>query len=459
MWRTVLRSKCIVAILAGGILLLAFTTFSYAEGVSPNLDEARRLLNEDKATQSVALLQQKMQEFSGNAEFDYLLGLALYKSGKTGEAVFAFERVLMTTPGNVDARLMAAKISLERGANVAYTRELMQPLSKQQLNNEQEREKIRILAAIDSLTPGGALSMRGYLISGVGIDSNVTGGPEQSELIIPGLSPQTNPPSPPKPTQLGTAASEQDRIGIIETGLSLQKALAENVWLTGAGNIHLNYNSTRADVNYGYSNLNLGLLTLKGGELFGAAVLGQVYQVANITYRNSLGARVNWTHAVNDSVSLSSYLQQLSFVFPTSSIDNTTRRIGGVSIQSTIGDNATFQFGAYGGNEVAQDETKPQFSFHLWGASLGGSLAFNKELSLSVSAAYESRTHDAQDPLYFVDRTDDMLTARSALDYKLSSNWHLMPTYTYSQNVSNTALYAYSRNIFMLQLQWEFDNE
>jgi hypothetical protein len=435
-----------------------FATSSFADGSALNLNEARRLLNEGKADQSAALLQKDVQTFAGNADYDYLLGLALYKSGQTGEAMFAFERVLMSNPGNVDVRLKAARISLDRG-DAANARELLLPLAEQPLDEGQRQEAKNIYSAISTTLGGGSLSMYGYLLSGIGFNDNVTGGPNQSSLIIPALNPTNPPPSPPpQPTQLGSSSRAQDTVGMIEAGLSLQQAVGEDTWLTGAGNIRQSYNSTRADVGYGYSNLNLGILIRNGHEFFGAAALGQVYQVANVTYRNSFGPRLNWTHAFDNNVSLTSYLQQLTFAYPSNSIDNTLRSIAGLTLESTVGDAGTMQYGIYGGREVAQDQSKPHFSFHLWGASLGCNFAFNKELLFSAAASYEARTHDSKDMLYLVTRKDALLTAGTSLDYKLSDSWHLIPTYTYSEITSNTELYAFNQNIFMLQLKWDFDN-
>jgi Tfp pilus assembly protein PilF len=457
------KHALLISKLVSGSALFLFVTASFAERSSPNFEEAHRLLNEGKSAQSAALLQQDIQNFAGNAEFDALLGLALYQSGQLGEAFFAFERVLMSQPENVEARLKAAQISLERG-NVRYASELLQALLGQQLSHAQQQEKIKIEAAINNDSSARSFSLRGYLSSGIGSDNNVTSGPAQTALIIPALSNQPRPPPPqrplaPVPYQLGTATQDQDQFGMLEAGLSMQKTVGNHTWISGEGNIHQTYNSVRADVNSGYSNLNLGVLTRNGHEFFGAALLGQSYQVANVNYRNSLGARANWTHVFNEQTSLTSYLQQLAFIYPNNAIYNTTRRILGVTVQSNASDEIALQCGIYAGNEVAQDSSRPSASFQLKGASVGGNIVFNRDLSLAIAANYESHRHDAADTLYYFTRIDSLWTAGTSLDYKLNKSWHLIPVYSYTRNSSNTELYDYKRNIYMLQLKWDFDNE
>ncbi|MEI7843431.1 MAG: surface lipoprotein assembly modifier [Gallionellaceae bacterium] len=434
---------------------MSLSTYSLAESIS-NLDEARRLLSEGKSAQSAALLKQDFAIMAGNAEYDQLLGAALYQSGQSGEALFAFERVLMGNPDNADVRLKAAQISVERG-NLEYAIELLQPLAGLQLNNVQQQTQMKIRTDIDKASGRRAFNMRGYVLSGIGSDDNVTSGPNLAELILP--KDKVPPPGISTVTRLGTAKAEQDKVGTIEAGISMSQAVGESTWLTADGNIHQGYNKTRADVNDGYGNLNLGVLTRNNRDFFGGAVLGQTYQVARVTYRNSLGGRLNWTHAFDDKLSVTSYLQQLTFVFPDHSIDNTTRRIIGATLQGMVGDDLGLQCGLYGGNEVAQDPTKPQFSFHLTGASLGGRWSFSKDVSLSVAANYESRTHDARDPNYLKIRVDSLLSAGTALDYKFSQSWHLIPSYSYTRNTSNAELYDFARHAYLLQLKWDFDNE
>jgi hypothetical protein len=449
------KNRRLRILFVGCVSVFSISFSAIAEG-GANLEVARQLLNEGKAEQSATLLKQDIATLAGDADYDFLLGSALYQSNQGGEAIFAFERVLMSNPSHVDARLKAAQISVDRG-NLDYANELLQPLSAQQLNSVQQQANMKIKAEIDRLAGKHTFMMRGYVLSGVGKDNNVTGGPDLDQLILP--KDKVRPPGISTVTQLGTAKADQDNTGMIEIGIAMQKAVAETTWVTAEGNLRQGYNSKRADVNDGYSNLNLGVLTRSGHEYFGGAILGQSYQVAHVTYRNSLGSRLNWTHSFNDNLFLTSYLQQLAFIYPDQAIDNTTRHVAGLQLQTVVGNDGALQCGIYAGNEVAQDVTKPHFSFHLKGVSLSGRLAFNQALSLSMVASYEFRGHDATDALYLKIREDSLLLAGATLDYKFSQSWHLIPGYSYARNTSNAELYDYARQAYMLQLKWDFDNE
>ena len=426
---------------------------------SSNLAEARRLLSEGKAEQSITLLIKESQNLIGTEEYDYLLGLAYYKAGQEGLAYFAFERVLMVNPANIEARLKTARISAERGDVITATAMLM-PLSNLPLSLPQQQEAAKIRAIIEASSTGSKASVRGYILLGAGWDNNVTSGPNKDELLIPNLNPTPLPGQPQSFTSMGTAKQQSDQLAFLDTGLSVRKALNQETWLTGDGNVRLGYNRERKDVTESYANLNLGVLRKVGRDYVGVAFLGQDYLVSNINYRNSVGAKLNWIHTLDSQAWLTSYVQQLNFIYPDHEIDNAKRSVVGLTHESaSAGSSKTLLLGVYGGNEIAQDSTKPHFSYNLWGANVGGSVMVSKNLSLSGGLMYESRQHTSEDHLYFIYRKDAQVSAALAADYRMSEKWHMIPLYTYTQNTSNTELYAYSRNAFMLQFRWEFDNE
>ena len=137
-----------------GVVLSLFAGGAYAADSAPSMQEARRLLNEGRAAESAALLERDQLSYAGNADFDYLLGLAWLKSGKSGEAMFAFERVLMSDPANADARLRAAQISAERG-DAAYARELLQALEEGRLTPPQQQDLDKVRATLAAISGGG----------------------------------------------------------------------------------------------------------------------------------------------------------------------------------------------------------------------------------------------------------------------------------------------------------------
>lgn len=445
-----INRRTLASALMRGLLLLTLTTNVWAEGSPPVLEEAHRLLDAGHAEQSAALLESALLEHAGNTEFDYLLGSAWLRSGQEAKAMFAFERVLMSDQKHIDARLKAARISINRNDS-GYVRELLSPLSTLELTASQQEELSQLRADFDAAARRRPISIRAYLLGSLGWDDNVTSGPDQSTLVIPALG--------STPTALGTAARDQDITGAMEGGVSMQKALDADSWLTAESSIQHGYNRTRTDMTENVFNLNLGLLKYTGRERLGAALLAQDYQISNSSYRTLSGIRLSWAHSFTDNSSLGAYAQQLALNYPSNSTDNATRTVFGILRESSlIGSEGNLQYGIYGGKEATQNASRTHLGFQMLGASLGASMRFGKKLALSAGTIYESHNHDSVDALYLFTRIDSVRTAGLAADYRLAENWHLIPRYTHTRNVSNTELYDYTRNNLVLQLRWDFDN-
>jgi len=433
-----------------GVGLAWVACTALAQNSTASLEAACQLLKGGQAAQAVAALEPDLLHLAGQPDYDYLMGSALFQAGDAGQALFAFERVVMVAPGHVDARLKAARIHLDRG-DVDHARELLLPLSTLPPGSIQQLELARLRKELTTATGEGGLVVNGYVALGMGWDDNVTSGPNESELVIPNFG--------TTPTALGSATRDQDLIGTVEAGVALRQALGENTWLTGNGGISQGFNRTRKDVKDGAAQFDLGLQRRSGSDLLGVALLAQDYLMSDSVYRRSLGVRLSWSHPVDARSRVTGHVQRLQFDFPDHSIDNATRTVYGVTHEGAADGGARlWQYGLYGGDEISKDDIRPHFSYRLWGIHLGTSLPVNDRLLLSAGVVYEAHQHLATDALYWVVRSDAMHSLGLATDYKLNPRWHLISRYTYAHNVSNTALYDYARNTFTLQLRWDFDH-
>ena len=72
-------------------------------------DQANKLLAAGDAESAYQLLISEEIHLAGKVQFDYLLGLAAYESGKINLAIFSFQRAL-----SVDANFAGARMDLAR---------------------------------------------------------------------------------------------------------------------------------------------------------------------------------------------------------------------------------------------------------------------------------------------------------------------------------------------------------
>jgi outer membrane protein len=110
-----MATTTMAAILVSSFAVLG--TYSPAAAANPALfAEARKLITAMNAKQAYMLLIAEQDKLSGNAEYDYLLGVAALDSGKTDDAIIAFERVLATQPSNAGAQLDLARAYFNAGS-------------------------------------------------------------------------------------------------------------------------------------------------------------------------------------------------------------------------------------------------------------------------------------------------------------------------------------------------------
>lgn len=436
---------------AAGLALLCCVGAALAAAPAPDLSEARRLLAAGRAEQAAALLERDLLDHAGRADYDYLLGLALLQAEQAGAALFAFERVVMVDPGNIDARVKAAQIVLGRG-NAAAAADLLAPVATFHPTGAQQREIERLRGLIGAAAGGADLVLRGYALAGIGWDDNITSGPDRSALIVPVFGPM--------PTQLGGAARDHDRHLVTEAGLSLRAALGEDTWLTGVGSFRQHDNHRRKDVKEGVADLDLGILRRSGEDFLGATLLAQGYLLGSTLYRSTVGARGSWLHPVDARSRLTGYVQCAEFDYPDHVADNARRSVVGAMGDSVAAaGGSAWQYGAYVGRETAHDPPHAHFGYRLFGMHLADTLTLRDDLTVAAAALWETHRHVAADGLHpDIHRRDSQLSLGVAADYALGGNWHLVPRYTYTRNLSNIELYQYARNTFALQLRWNFDN-
>ncbi len=88
------------------------------------LKQARVLLQNNQSREALNLLKPLRDSFSGTADFDYVLALALVDSGEYSEAIFVFDRLLGNDPSFHGARLDLARAYLGMGELDEASREL-----------------------------------------------------------------------------------------------------------------------------------------------------------------------------------------------------------------------------------------------------------------------------------------------------------------------------------------------
>ena len=157
-------------------LALAFAASLPALADPQALERARQLLAAGDAKQAYAELAPLQPKLTGMPEYDYLLGVAALDSGRTDEAIVAFERVIALVPNHAGAQMDLARAYYAAGsfdlAEAAFLklRGANPPPAAQAAIN-------RYLDAIQARRHQARAGWTGFSELGLGYDSNITGVP------------------------------------------------------------------------------------------------------------------------------------------------------------------------------------------------------------------------------------------------------------------------------------------
>ncbi len=188
-----MRARILFLLITGPALLLSASVFA-----NPALfRDAQQLLAASNPKQAYMILLVQQDKLAGNAEFDYLLGVAALDSGKTEEAIIAFERVLQADPKNAGARMDLARAYYNFGAmDLAQANFLELKASNPPAPAMAAIDKY--LAAIRERRVQTANSFSAWGETALGYDSNITGVPTDftsavsSAFNLTGVNPTGN---------------------------------------------------------------------------------------------------------------------------------------------------------------------------------------------------------------------------------------------------------------------------
>jgi len=136
----------------------------------------------DGFRRTLTLLLPQEEAYSGDKEFDYLLGLALLDTGEAASSVFAFQRVLAIDPNFAGARLELGRAYFDMGQYQRAQREFIL------IRNQSPPENVvnvidKYMVAIESQFLQNRQGWKGFVQIGFGDDTNVNNATSSSEFL------------------------------------------------------------------------------------------------------------------------------------------------------------------------------------------------------------------------------------------------------------------------------------
>ncbi len=407
-----------------------------------------RLLDEKSDPQSAYRLS---QESGATAHPDYALwrGIAAESVGRLDEAIGLLETFVRTRAGH--PQLARAQLELARSYILAGQAAKAEPLFQEVLRQNPPAQVARNIELWRGLASKSqpALSVQGYVETGIGYDTNPAGGVSAASISLPGLGAITLDPSAVRRASSATNAEAAGQVSY---------RLAPTWTLLGVGSLTHSGYTADSDLNLGRASAQLGAawgtdaLAVRGLLVADTLTLGQS------TYRDYSGgvADASWRPNPQDTASLMASAGEMRYAGSNASRDARSRSLG-LTFSRAMQD--AFKTQASTTLSVAREDNLrnlPHLGRQVGTARVGLSLQPAARVTVSLSYQQQLARHQGDDPLLGIRRRDKLAETSLSLAYALSAHTTVTTAYSALRNRSNAELWEFDRSIVSVKLRYQF---
>ncbi len=409
------------------------------------LERARGALARGQMAAILPVLEAQTRWYAGEPEFDYLLGLANLDAGKPGVAILAFERVLATEPGHLQARAELGRAYLA-AQETENARRQFQAVASQSIPAEARRIIDAYLAGIDRAQASTRAQTSAFVEFALGWDSNVNLGSASSQwLLAGGISVVPERVSRP-------SASVQSTVNGGFSWLVPINGIWQ--WMGGAQVSHRS-NPAAHTLDTSSLDLNSGLGLRNGCHSATMLAQYQHLRLEQARFRDARGALAQWRCDVSTRMQLGLYAQAADFHFADQSVRDARRRLAGATFAYALPlpFEPVLVGNLYAGHEVPRQELA-QLKYRFHGARAALNFATGASWRWSVGASWESRQYAGIEPLFDQIRHDRQIEFSLSAERGLDRHWSLVPQVSTLRNHSTLAPNDFRRSQAQLAVRY-----
>lgn len=456
-----LAAAALLAVLTGGVPAANAADPSAAsvtnvpseasDGRNAVVAQARVLLRAKTPEKAYDVLSPLEGRLAGDAEYDYLLGIAAADSRHLDVAERALKRSVAARPGDGPTHLELARTYFLLGQRDNARREFEGVAA----GDVPEGVRPVIQAYLNAINApvGARTAWSGYVQGNFGRDTNANNATTNSSIAIPALGGLAF-------VLDGSARGTAANFGDISGGVAVRHAVTDNLVVSGSGDVDVRrYGSNARAFDQSSYMLQFGANWLSGPNNFGLQYVNQHMWVDSESYRNLNGFTAQWTRDLGSSLQAAAFAQYTPIRYMGTNSRDVNRAIGGASIvkgfTSVYGEPVAFA-SLYGGRESPKDNLSAAFGNHLWGGRAGGEWHVMPNQVLFANVSFERRRYDTLDSLFLVERVDHQLDVRAGYSYFVTKAFSITPQYSFTRNGSSQPLYDYHRSVYEIVARYDF---
>ena len=425
----------VISTIAYSNCLFAFASNPAAAQSDQDVTDVTEKLSAGEADAAYSALKVWEDNRAGEPDYDLALGLAALESGRHGEAIIAFQRILAQQPDNARVQAEMARAYAAAGDIDTARAEFATVRGDPSIPDPVRNRIDGLVRTLDQQIAGGASEIAGYLDVEGGYDSNINTATDAISITLPlfaFLGPAT----------LNGAAREQDAgFYQIQGGLTGSTPLNRQTRLFGSvlGNWRDNIDTRFVDQASAVGTIGVAH-SLANSDVISLSGQGQRFWLGHRGYRTSVGGDIRYTRRLSDNRALSISGQYFRLNYDGNPLQDAERFSGSI----TYADDKIYG-GIGGGKEETRRAGADQLSYAFVNAQLGGEFDLSGRTALIAGASVEHRDYDAADPLFLKGRRDTQYDASLGIRYKFTDALSVRPRVTYTRNDCNIGLYDYDR--------------
>jgi tetratricopeptide (TPR) repeat protein len=424
--------------------------FAFAGEPDADLEAARNLITQGQPARAAALLEPHELEQAGNAQYDYLLGLALENSGQADKASIVLERVLAVNPRYAAAWVDLGRAYFSLGDFARAREDFARALA---LNPPQAAEATirQHLAQMDARDMRRPFLTSGYVELGGGYDSNVNNATSQSTVAVPILL----------NTQLALNSANvktADNYLGLAAGGEVIHSLSSAWSVYAAGDIRTRNDQKSHDFDFILLGARAGAQFAKNAEQLKAEFVAGQFLLGGKVNHQSDGFSAEWDHAFNNANQAVLFGQRILYRYPDPALSSNDfdQTIAGLGWNHFFAGGRSMVAGSlFGGNEH-DTNLRIDGGKRIQGVRLSGQIPLGERLDGFASGGVQWGQYGRLNNAFLVLRDDRLTDIAIGLAYNYAPDWVLRPQINLIRNQSNIAVDQYDQADISLTLRRNF---
>jgi len=422
-----------------------------------NAKQVETLRKQGKAQQAYELALRYRAQLEGDAAYDFAYGMAAIDAGKLSEGVLALERVVLTTPKNVRARVELARayFLLREDTRARQEFEIVLATKPPTAVVNNIKRFLRIIRLRESEYQSTASA---YVELGFGHDTNINSAPIDASFVIPvgvGLFGG-------RTITLGDDTLEtQDEYLTVTTGGKLVHPFEPGKQLILGADVSARFNSSGKNFDTENWSVYAGVKWRAGDMTYGVTGQVQEFELNDADNRSLISLTGDVSKKLNKQTNWSAQLQVAQLGYPGQGNRDSSLYILGSGLthqyamkwRPTVAGSVHLGIeNAHNGNNASRAVAQRNFV----GARAALQVIPTSKMSVSGSLSVEYSHYEGENVLTDTTRNDYLYQASINSRYIIDDNWSLGAGVYYTRSDSNSVLNDYDRTRAEVSARYTF---